>query len=114
MCGIAGFWSSRVNESPKTVIWQMTNSLTHRGPDHAGVWIDANAGLALGHRRLSVLDLSPAGHQPMESACGRYQMIFNGEIYNHKQLRQELEEKGQGTNWKGHSDTETLLAAFAN
>ncbi len=114
MCGIAGFWSSRVKESPEIVIWEMTNSLTHRGPDHAGIWIDRNAGLALGHRRLSVLDLSPAGHQPMESACGRYQMIFNGEIYNHTQLRRELDEKGQGANWRGHSDTETLLAAFAN
>jgi asparagine synthase (glutamine-hydrolysing) len=86
----------------------MTDALTHRGPDDVGVWADDEVGLALGHRRLSVVDLSPTGHQPMLSACGRHVIAFNGEIYNHLALRAEL----HGTLWRGHSDTETLLAAI--
>lgn len=86
----------------------MANTLTHRGPDDGGVWSDASAGVALAHRRLSILDLSPAGHQPMASPSGRYVLAFNGEIYNHRDLRARL----GGMSWRGHSDTETMLAAF--
>lgn len=85
----------------------MVAAIRYRGPDDTDVWCDAAAGLALGHARLSVLDLSPAGHQPMHSVSGRYVLVLNGEIYNHLQLREEL----RGISWLGHSDTETLLAA---
>jgi asparagine synthase (glutamine-hydrolysing) len=94
----------------------MADTLIHRGPDDAGVWVDEHVGLALGHRRLAILDLSPAGHQPMVSASGRYVIAFNGEIYNHLALRDDLQKVGAGgtapIHWRGHSDTETLLAAF--
>ncbi len=89
----------------------MAQRIAHRGPDDSGVWVDADAGLALAFRRLSILDLSPAGHQPMVSASGRYVIVFNGEIYNHLHLRGELEGEDGGA-WRGHSDTETLLAGF--
>lgn len=87
----------------------MADALRHRGPDDAGVWVDGEAGIGLAHRRLSIIDLSPAGHQPMVSAGGRYVVAFNGEIYNHLNLRRELE---INADWRGHSDTETLLAGF--
>lgn len=87
----------------------MADTLVHRGPDDAGVWIDAACGVALAHRRLSIVDLSPAGHQPMQSVSGRFVMVFNGEVYNHQELRRGL----SGFSWRGHSDTETLLAGFA-
>lgn len=88
---------------------RMADAVRHRGPDSAGVWVDEEARIGLAHRRLSILDLSPAGHQPMVSASGRYVIAFNGEIYNHLELRQRL----QGTaEWRGRSDTETLLAGF--
>ncbi|MBB5204475.1 asparagine synthase (glutamine-hydrolyzing) [Inhella inkyongensis] len=86
---------------------RMSDALVHRGPDSAGAWFEQ--GVALGHRRLAIVDLSPAGHQPMASACGRYVLAFNGEIYNHLALRQELEPQS----WRGHSDTETILAALS-
>lgn len=89
----------------------MAAALAHRGPDDAGVWLDPASGLALGHRRLAILDLSAAGHQPMASASGRVVIAFNGEIYNHLELRRELEAAGLAPPWRGHSDTETLLAA---
>src|SRR5690606_213864 len=85
----------------------------HRGPDSEGYWEDEGAGLALGHVRLAILDLTPAGDQPMVSACGRYVLILNGEIYNHLELRSRLEAQDQAPAWRGHSDTETILAAFA-
>jgi len=91
----------------------MANAIGHRGPDDAGTWEDADAGIALAHRRLSILDVSSAGHQPMGSACGRYVIAFNGEIYNHAELRRELEAAGKSAGWRGHSDTETLLAAIS-
>lgn len=90
----------------------MAKRIRHRGPDDAGTWTDVDAGLALAHQRLSILDLSPAGHQPMVSPCGRYVLCFNGEIYNHRALRAELESVGGAFDWRGHSDSETLLAAL--
>lgn len=89
----------------------MAATLAHRGPDDSGVWVDAAAGVALSHRRLSVLDLSPEGHQPMASACGRYVLSYNGEVYNHAELRARLE--GAGERFRGTSDSEVLLAALA-
>jgi len=90
----------------------MTSVLTARGPDDSGSWVNAACGIALGHSRLAVLDLSPAGHQPMHSHSGRFSLSFNGEIYNHSALRAELVALGVGSEWRGHSDTETLLAAI--
>lgn len=92
------------------IVSAMTDAIVLRGPDDAGAWVDAEGGIALGHRRLSILDLSPLGHQPMLSADGRYVIIFNGEIYNFQDLRAELEKHGH--TWRGHSDTEIMLAAF--
>jgi len=91
----------------------MTDAIRHRGPDGEGHWRDDAAGIALGHRRLSILDLSEAGAQPMRSACGRYVIAFNGEIYNHPALRADLARAGQAPDWRGRSDTETLLATIA-
>jgi asparagine synthase (glutamine-hydrolysing) len=118
MCGFAGFlgygrFSS--NDRPD-LLEKMGCALAHRGPDDAGIWTDVDSGIGLVHRRLSIVDLSPAGHQPMVSASGRYVIAFNGEIYNHQDLRTELVKVGAGTTavsaWRGHSDTETLLAGF--
>jgi asparagine synthase (glutamine-hydrolysing) len=89
----------------------MATTLAHRGPDDAGVWVDAEAGVALGHRRLAVIDLSPLGHQPMLSACGRYVVVYNGEIYNFRAVRARLEEEGE--RFRSQSDTEVLLAAMS-
>lgn len=113
MCGLVGLLSAGVREPDalRRLATEMASALEHRGPDDAGTWVDAPAGLALGHRRLSILDLSAAGHQPMESASGRFVVVFNGEIYNHLELRAELEAAGGAPAWRGHSDTETLLAA---
>jgi asparagine synthase (glutamine-hydrolysing) len=93
----------------------MLGTLVHRGPDDSGIWVDPRAGIGLGHCRLSVLDLSPAGHQPMAGASSRCVVVYNGEIYNHLAIRRELEESGAAGphGWRGHSDTETLLAAVA-
>jgi asparagine synthase (glutamine-hydrolysing) len=88
----------------------MGAAIAHRGPDSSGTWMDEEAGVGLVHRRLSILDLSPAGHQPMVSPSGRYVLVFNGEIYNHQDLRAELNCGMES--WRGHSDTETLLASF--
>jgi asparagine synthase (glutamine-hydrolysing) len=116
MCGIVGLvGSSAVGGA---LLARMAERLAHRGPDDAGVWTDAEAGVGLGHRRLSIIDLSPLGHQPMESADGRYVIVYNGEIYNHAEMRSEVEAAGgagggNGIAWRGHSDTETLLEAIA-
>lgn len=113
MCGLTGFVSrDGLDQShARAIAGKMRDTITHRGPDDAGVWVDAEAGIALAHRRLSILDLSPAGHQPMISEFGRYVLVFNGEIYNHLDIRREVEGAG-GRAWRGHSDTETLLAAI--
>jgi asparagine synthase (glutamine-hydrolysing) len=95
----------------QATIRRMSDTLLHRGPDDEGSFVDADAGLALGFRRLAIIDLTPEGHQPMTSADGRYVLIFNGEIYNFQELRRELEAVGYG--WRGHSDTEVMLAAFS-
>jgi asparagine synthase (glutamine-hydrolysing) len=123
MCGVAGFLGWRQDIQCGTA-QKMADAIVYRGPDDGGVWLDAESGIALAHRRLSIIDLSPAGHQPMLSANGRYVIVFNGEIYNHIELRQELESKGalqpcalsgpeqSQPGWRGHSDTETLLAGI--
>src|SRR5213596_3580098 len=109
MCGVAGI-IGEASRDPR-VIRVMSNAVAHRGPDDEGGWADVDAGVALGHRRLSIVDLSPAGHQPMHSANGRFVLTFNGEIYNFAELRDELETAGAvpGGGWRGHSDTEVLL-----
>ena len=113
MCGLAGFLGGVVGaDGDEVLLRSMSDSLYHRGPDDGGVWCDSEQRIGLGHRRLSIVDLSPAGHQPMLSASGRYVIAFNGEIYNHLTLRAELENSGNAPNWRGHSDTETLLASF--
>jgi asparagine synthase (glutamine-hydrolysing) len=114
MCGIAGFLSPGTGASPESmgsVIRAMMDCLRHRGPDDDGSWLDPDAGIALGHRRLSIVDLSPAGHQPMTSADGRLVITFNGEIYNFRELRAEFE--ASGVQFRGHSDTEVMLESFA-
>lgn len=112
MCGIAGYWSAAAGVAGTDLAAAMSDRLAHRGPDDAGAWIDSAAGIAIGHRRLAILDLSPAGHQPMISPCSRFVLAYNGEIYNHVDLRAEIEAEGGGFDWRGHSDTETLLAAI--
>ncbi len=110
MCGIVGFWGG--GRCELAIGEKMAAAISTRGPDDAGVWLGEPSGLVLAHRRLSILDLSPAGHQPMLSPCGRYTIVFNGEIYNHMDLRKDLEGDGGSLDWRGHSDTETLLAAL--
>src|SRR3954447_11458152 len=113
MCGIAGIiGKARVDEQS---VMRMIRQLAHRGPDDEGIWFDPEAKVGLGHRRLAIVDLSPAGHQPMHSADGRYVLTFNGEIYNHPELRAALE--GQGAvpegGWRGRSDTEVFLQGIS-
>lgn len=113
MCGIVGSLNaSRGGDIDiAAMVRSMAARLQHRGPDDGGTWVDGAAGIALGHRRLAIVDLSAAGHQPMVSPSGRYVLAFNGEIYNHLQLREEIDAQGCVA-WHGHSDTETLLALF--
>jgi asparagine synthase (glutamine-hydrolysing) len=112
MCGITGFLDTCVSseEELRQRVERMTHVLAHRGPDGSGLWTDVSAGLALGHRRLAIFDLSEHGRQPMHSACGRFCVTYNGEIYNHPALRVELEAAGH--RFRGRSDTEVLLAAI--
>lgn len=114
MCGITGFFDpsqQMTDDTMQVIVRQMTDTLLHRGPDDGGRWIDAEAGIALGHRRLAIVDLSPEGHQPMVSANERYVIVFNGEIYNFLELRQHLETLGH--KFRGRSDTEVMLASFS-
>jgi asparagine synthase (glutamine-hydrolysing) len=111
MCGIAGFWTSRrLAEAPELILKAMTSSIAYRGPDGEGHFWDSTSGVGLGHRRLAVVDLSADGYQPMTSRSGRYVLVFNGEIYNFERLRAELVPLGHC--FRGHSDTEVMLAAF--
>ena len=115
MCGICGYWdfsTGGTGIAPREVLERMAGSLSHRGPDDAGTWWDDGAGIGFGHRRLSIVDLSPSGHQPMTSADGRLVIAFNGEIYNFTAIRAELDALGHA-GWRGHSDTEVLLAAVS-
>ena len=114
MCGIAGIWSTRglLNSDSRRIVGSMADAIAHRGPDGYGLWTDNENGVALAHRRLAILDLSPAGDQPMQDTSGRFVIVFNGEIYNHLDLRRSLDDEGAAPAWRGHSDTETLLAAI--
>src|SRR3989344_5047596 len=126
MCGLVGFFggaASHGEAGDEAMLKRMADTIVHRGPDDAGYWCDTEQRIGLRHRRLSIVDLSSAGHQPMQSASGRYVIVFNGEIYNHPLLRREFENKRalnpafsqrerESTFWRGHSDTETLLACF--
>jgi len=115
VCGIAGFIDFRMQTAEavgRTICARMGDRISHRGPDDSGIWSDAVTGAFIAHRRLSILDLSSSGHQPMASSNGRYVMAFNGEVYNHAELRRKLEAAGSAPVWRGHSDTEVLLAAF--
>jgi asparagine synthase (glutamine-hydrolysing) len=113
MCGISGLWNISCSSSYEQItnmVERMNHALYHRGPDSSGIWSDSERGIALGHRRLSILDLSPLGHQPMKSENQRYMLVFNGEIYNFRELTAEL--LALGYNFRGTSDTEVMLAAF--
>ena len=124
MCGITGFWEvpNRSKFQLSETARRMADTIAHRGPDDSGVWSDQEAGIALAHQRLSIIDLSTAGHQPMISSSGRFVIVFNGEIYNHLELRAELDNKSDNSahhgvkgiklKWRGYSDTETLLNSF--
>ena len=112
MCGIAGFLDPNLVEQGEALaerVTRMAATLYHRGPDDGGIWTDTAAGLAFGHRRLAIVDLSPAGRQPMVSACGRYVIVYNGEVYNAQDIRRDL----PGIPWRGHSDTEVMVEACA-
>jgi asparagine synthase (glutamine-hydrolysing) len=125
MCGFVGFLSRDIGGSviAERRAEQMASAINYRGPDDSGVWSDPNAGVVLAHKRLSILDISDAGHQPMESRSSRYVLVFNGEIYNHIDLRSQLESLVNSSaiklngysapiQWSGHSDTETILCGF--
>ena len=114
MCGIVGFLTlpGSASTNGETTLVTMAKAIEARGPDDHGAWCDGERGIGLGHRRLAIVDLSPAGHQPMTSVSGRYVLVFNGEIYNHGQIRRDIEAEGHHVNWRGHSDTETMLAGF--
>lgn len=116
MCGIAGIWDVEQRsryDALREAAERMNAALRHRGQDDSGVWINEEHGIALAHRRLSILDLSPAGHQPMISHNGRYVIVFNGEIYNFRALHRQLERETEGIAWRGSSDTEILLEAIS-
>lgn len=112
MCGIAGFLQNyALTDEAEAIATAMGRAIAHRGPDHAGLWLDREGGLALAHQRLAILDLSESGHQPMMSASGRFVVSFNGEIYNLTELRAQLTEASR-PHWRGTSDTEVLVAAI--
>lgn len=110
MCGIAGILSSVPLNDAQPALSQMLSALRHRGPDDAGTHLTPGRNAALAHARLSILDLGPAGHQPMSTPDGRFTIVFNGEIYNFQELRRELE--ARGTVFRSNSDTEVILRSF--
>ncbi|OYY17346.1 MAG: asparagine synthase (glutamine-hydrolyzing) [Burkholderiales bacterium 35-55-47] len=114
MCGISGFLSENAMSDDIVIgiLKSMNDSIRHRGPDASGVWCDTKAGIGLGHTRLSIIDLTNAGSQPMHSATGRYTIVFNGELYNHLEIRAQLNQSSLSPEWRGNSDTETLCAGF--
>ena len=114
MCGIAGFIDPKgiSLKYAKEIGRAMGKAIQHRGPDDSGIWIDENNGVTLTHQRLAIIDLSQSGHQPMMSVSGRYVLCFNGEIYNHNDLRSELDKQGKSPTWQGSSDTEIILACI--
>ena len=113
MCGLTGFVAATgTSDDLAGTVRRMCDAIVHRGPDDSGEWIDADWGVALGFRRLAIIDVSPAGHQPMVSASGRYVATLNGEIYNFEELRRGLRQAGLAPPFRGHSDTEVMLAAF--
>lgn len=112
MCGFAGVLSP-FQRNPEVVGRALSNMLAHRGPDGEGIWSDPDGGVLLVHRRLAILDTTRAGEQPMHSPCGRYVIAYNGEIYNHLELRSQLVQEGRAPDWQGHSDTETLVGCIA-
>jgi asparagine synthase (glutamine-hydrolysing) len=116
MCGIAGYWDPRLREDDAhlSTLSRMAQSLRHRGPDDKGIWRDISVGIGICHSRLAIVDVSPSGHQPMESFDGRYIVAFNGEIYNYEFIREELTKCGAAPAWRGHSDTEVMLAAIGH
>ena len=111
MCGINGFYSKSLSTF-NDVIFKMNSAISHRGPDTNGAWLDKNSGIVLGHQRLSIIDLSVTGNQPMQSSSSRFILTYNGEIYNHLKIRRELEKTSSNIKWRGSSDTETLLEAI--
>jgi asparagine synthase (glutamine-hydrolysing) len=111
MCGISGFYSKSLSTF-NNVILKMNLAISHRGPNSNGTWNDKNSGIILGHQRLSIIDLSEAGNQPMQSNSGRFVLTYNGEIYNHLEIRHELKKNNFNSKWQGNSDTETLLQAI--
>nr|WP_316656142.1 asparagine synthase (glutamine-hydrolyzing) [uncultured Gellertiella sp.] len=113
MCGIAGFlnWNGFSSDASAD-LRRMTDAIAHRGPDDEGAWTDGGSGVALGQRRLAIVDLSPAGHQPMISHCGRYILVLNGEIYNHRELRKDIDDSPDPVSWRGHSDSEVFLETW--
>lgn len=113
MCAIVGIISCEIGKPGNVDVQRMRDVLAHRGPDDAGEWLDENAEIALGHRRLAIIDLTPTGAQPMHSSCSRYVMVFNGEIYNFQLLRDELTHLHPGHIWRGTSDTEVVLAGVS-
>eukprot|EP00659_Diplonema_papillatum_P006687 gene6687-10243_t len=113
MCGFSGYFTNKkFSTDESSLLEAMGRSIINRGPDGGGYWFDSAAGIGLSHRRLAIVDLTAAGHQPMHSSSGRFVIAFNGEIYNHGELRALLEESGLSPTWNGHSDTETLLECF--
>ena len=116
MCGLTGIFGpiEQLGGGDYTSLTKaMSDAISHRGPDADGLWADEDAQIALGHRRLSILDLSPAGAQPMQSKNERFALAFNGEVYNFAAIREQLEQRHGAISWRGHSDTEILLESFA-
>lgn len=113
MCGIAGFITAKRHGTMEANGMRMANAIARRGPDDWGLWTDTPAGVCLAHRRLAIVDVYIAGHQPMHSANERFVIAYNGEVYNHLEIRGALEAAGANPEWRGHSDTETLLCCRA-